>query len=56
MQHPDRIIGDRGPTVLMGFYLWGSRHGAPVDPTASAPNISNWSWAGEQFSNESKRT
>jgi hypothetical protein len=30
--YPDDLLRDRGPLVVMGYYLWGSRHGEPVSP------------------------
>ena len=54
--NPDRIAEDRGPVVLMGFYLWGPRHGKPVDPTAAVPGISGWAWTPDQYSDEPHHT
>ena len=52
--NPDRMREDRGPKVLMGFYLWGKSHGKPVDPTAAAPGNSGWTWSDDHYDTESE--
>ncbi len=47
--NPDEIVGDRGPRVLMGHYLWGPDHGKPASPTAAVPGSSNWAWIGKEY-------
>jgi hypothetical protein len=34
----DDLVRDQGPSIVMGYYRWGSKHGQPVAPTVPAAN------------------
>ena len=44
----DDLRRDQGPTIRMGYYQWGERHGRPAAPTAPLAST----WPGHDFINE----